>query len=572
MNQQKLSPWALCGIAAVFASAERVAGQDPPPPAGSPVLQSLEKQLNLTRAELMDRVVWHVPDPKTDRERASEELKKAGEKLADAYRLRLIELLGALTRPTVIRLTLEDAVRRALESSYSIEIERYNPAIENTRVVEAEAAFDTVLFSNLTKNHVDQPSASQLAATQFDQFTWNSGVRKTLPTGMVVSGSYEFARVNTNLSFQGLNPEYTSGFVFEMRQPFLRGFGIDYNRSLIVIAQNTRDGSEFQFETRVRDTLREVEFNYWRLVQARRDVVVSARLLVDFEQILAFLDARKDFDVIPVQLAATQADLEQAKTDYIRAVADVFDAQDRLVAILNSDDINLADEFEIVPDDFPDLDRVLVDRLAEVQTALANRTEIMQRKKELESARIVIGRTKNEELPVLDFTFRHTIPGLGESASDSFHDSLDRDFTEYLFGLQFETPVGNRGPRAAHHRARLQFAAAAAALKAQYEQVILDVNVAIRRLNTAYDQIAPSLESASAREREVESIVVRAERKDLNTLINELSARQQLAASRRTMVAAMVEYNFAMMDLERAKGTLLQYNNIVIRDETGKDR
>jgi hypothetical protein len=60
--------------------------------------------------------------------------------------------------------------------------------------------------------------------------------------------------------------------------------------------------------------------------------------------------------------------------------------------------------------------------------------------------------------------------------------------------------------------------------------------------------------------------VARAERKDYNTLSNELGARQSLANARHAMLAAMVDYNVAIVDLERAKGTLLNYNNVVIPD------
>ena len=44
---------------------------------------------------------------------------------------------------------------------------------------------------------------------------------------MEASASYGFQRTQTSLSFQQINPEYFSDIVLEMRQPFLRGFGID---------------------------------------------------------------------------------------------------------------------------------------------------------------------------------------------------------------------------------------------------------------------------------------------------------------------------------------------------------
>jgi len=140
------------------------------------------------------------------------------------------------------------------------------------------------------------------------------------------------------------------------------------------------------------------------------------------------------------------------------------------------------------------------------------------------------------------------------------------NFVDYFVGVEFELPIGNRGPRAARKRADLQYRQALAGLNSVIEQILLDVNVSVRALGTAYNQIAPSLEAAQSRQREVDSIVARAERKDFNTLNSELSSRQSLANARRAMLRAMVEYNIATIDLQRARGTLLEYNNVIIPD------
>jgi outer membrane protein TolC len=451
-----------------------------------------------------------------------------------------------------------------LETNYAIQVVRYNPAIETTRIVEAEAAFDAILFTNITKNKIDRPSGNQLTATNLDLFTSNYGVRKVLPTGMSVSGSYQLNRTKSATSFQTVNPEYTSNFVFEMRQPLLRNFGIDFNRSIILLAKNDRLIGDQTFRRQVRDTLRQVEEFYWRLVFARRDVVISARLLSEYETIYDYLVARQAFDITPVQISATKANLEQTKAEFVRRRAAVFDAEDRLTAAMNSQDVDLADDIEIIPDDLPQLHRFEVDRLAEVQTALDNRSEIKEQELRVDNAKILVGRAKNGELPRFDLTFRSTSDGLGTNADSSFDELTRGHFIEYFIGVEFEMPIGNRGPRAAHQRSKLQHDQAVATLRKIFEDVILDVNLTTRAMTTAYDQIGPSFEAAEARVKEVDSIVARAERKDINTLNSELGARQSLAQARRAMILSMVEYNIAIIDLERAKGTLLTYNNVII--------
>lgn len=517
-----------------------------------------------------ERLDWHIPDPEVSRRVAREIIDRAGsvnERQAVKSTSRLLQRVESIGRPEQVSLTLEEALHRALKNSYAIEVQSFNPAVETTRVVQAQSAFDALFFTNITKNKVDRPTGSQLTSSDLDFFNSRFGVRKRLPTGSQVSASYGLRRTKTSLSFQQINPEYFSDFTLQLRQPLLRGFGIDYNQSLIVIARNDRGISEFAFRRQIRDTLREVEELYWRLVQARRDVVITARLLVGFEGIYEVLEARREFDALPVQIAATKANLEQTRADFVQRRSAVFDAEDRLIAAMNDPELNLADNVEIIPVGLPQLDRFSVDRLAEVQSALNNRTEIKEQELRVASAKVAVVRAKNEELPRLDLSFTTTFDGLSGTADRSFDELSRSKFIEYLIAVEFEIPIGNRGPRAAHARARLQHAQAIAQLKAIFESIILDVNLATRRLSTAYDQIGPSFESAEARNREVLSIVARAERRDHNTLINELNTRQSLAAARRNMLNTMVEYNIAIIDLERAKGTLLPYYNVVIRND-----
>ena len=91
------------------------------------------------------------------------------------------------------------------------------------------------------------------------------------------------------------------------------------------------------------------------------------------------------------------------------------------------------------------------------------------------------------------------------------------------------------------------------------------MNEAVRLIATRYDQIMPTFRTAIAREREVDSIIARAERKDFNTLTNELNARRSLAGARRTLIRVMVDYNVSIISLEQAKGTLLRYDNVILK-------
>ena len=405
MRRKAATVWTLVflltgGVAQPAALSEPSAADAATPPARDPGSGGTPSSTVLSSGMIpADRLRWHIPDPEYDRPVAEESLERArsgGDRAQELHITRVAERVNEIRRPKQLKLTLDDAVRMALENNYDVQVASYNPAVDTTRIVEAQAAFDAVFFTNIVKNHVDRPSGSQLAATSLDAFQSSYGVRKVLPSGMTVSGQYQLNRTKTSLSFQSINPEYTSNLVLEMRQPMLRRFGIDYNRSLILVARNDRRISQHAFERQVRDTLRQVDELYWRLVQARRDVTITARLLADFHAIYEYLEARQQFDITPVQLAATRANLEQAKADFISRRANVFNAEDRLVAAMNAQNVNLADETEIIPEDLPQTPRLLVDRLAEVQTALDNREEIKEQELRVANAELLVGRAKKE--------------------------------------------------------------------------------------------------------------------------------------------------------------------------------
>ncbi len=515
----------------------------------------------------VDRITWHTEDPQVAIAFIEKELPNITRQADRTFANRLLERLHSIERPNKIRLSLSDAVRRLLVNSHTVRVQSYNPAINTASVVEAEAAFDSVYFMNLSKNVRDVPTASQLAGSKIDSFSLTGGLRKLLPNGMQVSASLNISRVATDNQFQTLNPAYNSAFVGDLTQPLLRNSGIDFNRSNISIARNDRKISQQAFKRQVRQSLFLTEQLYWQLVRARREVTIRARLLSEFEKIYDFLWQRRDFDTYQIQLSQTKANLESSKADFIRVVNELHNAEDRLVATMNDPELNLATHVEIIPEDFPTSAPLALDSLAEVQAALDSRSEIAEARLQIDNANVRVGVAKNLALPRLDLNFRYTVNGLGSNGDQAFDQVTQSNFIEYLVGLNFEVPVGNRAAEAAERRARLIHAQQMAALKAQTEQVILDVNLAVRNIHTTYQLIDPSLESAQANEDQVTSVIARAERKDFTALNQELGARNALATSRSALLDALVQYNIAIIELERSKGTLLDYNNISLLED-----
>jgi outer membrane protein TolC len=477
-----------------------------------------------------------------------------------------------IARPKQIELSLQDCVARCLENNFKIKTEGYGPAISAMDILKAESNFDAVFFTEANYDKKDQPPAASVIAndlgSQSDQRTSSTGLSKLMPTGATLTGAYNLVRVDSSLLDQAqIDSVYSSNFLVELRQPLLKGFGVDYNRAVIDSSKNKQKIAQYRYRQTVRDVLFDMEKAYWQLVQARRNVVIQRTLVQQTEETYKYLKQREDYDVYSVQITRVSSLLGTRVAQYIQVKNQVRDAEDQLKSLMNDPGINLGEDVEIIPTDFPTLGPLVMDRVSEVQAALECRSELEEAKLQIENARINVAVAKNQALPKFDMTFRYTLNGVSDNAGNSFDQMSTSNYQDYFVGLRFEYPIGNRGPRADLKKAVLQRDQAIAGLKQVIENVILEVDVAVRNLQTSYYQVPPSKEAAEAAEKNVEAIIARMTRMSPEYLDVQLSAQETLAGARRGLLGALVNYNIALVQLEKAKDTLLHYDNVTIKSE-----
>ena len=102
------------------------------------------------------------------------------------------------------------------------------------------------------------------------------------------------------------------------------------------------------------------------------------------------------------------------------------------------------------------------------------------------------------------------------------------------------------------------------------DSVVLDVNQAVRAMLVDYESIPVQWGSIIDADQNVRALQDKAQEVSPTYLDTELSATENLAASRQELLRLVTEYNIAIVALERAKGTLLRYNNVAITDGRAK--
>jgi len=478
------------------------------------------------------------------------------------------ELIRAIERPNQIRLTLAECLRRTLENNYQIKSDGYAPAISTAQVVQAEAAFDVAFFANVSRNNTDQPTPSALMASETDTTVVAGGIRKMLATGATISLTQQMVRMdNPGFQFQTLNPSWTHNFTAELRQPLLRSFGIDFNRAQINIRKNEREINRETLRATIIDVLTNAEQAYWNLVGARRNVVISAELLAQANQTFKQLEARAGFDVYPSLIHRSAANVKLREFNYIDVKNQVRNAEDQLLNYMNDDEYPLSAEFEIIPVDVPTVVEVVRDRFDAVETALERRPEIIQARRSVDIARLNLGIAKNQALPTLDVLYRMTMNGLGESSDRAFDQMTGANFIDQFVGLEFAWNFGERAERAGIRVAAFQQSQAVLSYKGALDSIITDCKVALRNIETNYEQLDPSYKGVISAAENLRSLQERQETKSPAELDSVLGSQTQLATSRQALLSAMINYNNGIVDVERAKGTLLEYNNVVLAEQ-----
>ena len=485
--------------------------------------------------------------------------------------------------PTV-RMTLREIVQRAVANSLDVKVEGYSPAIEETRVVEAEARFDPTFFTTAQYEHRNDPnggSSSILGETgtigaEFDVTTLRSGVRQVLPSGGELELRYQVQYNDSEAGAFSALPNngkfWENELALQLTQPLLRDFGVAINRARIDVARNNQRISLLDFRRQLETTISEIEQIYWQQVQAMWDVAIQEDLLSDTLATAELLFRRRTQDVTRVQISQANASVETRRAGLIRARARVRDLSDELKRRMNDPQLPITGALLILPANEPLQQPVHFTLEDQIATGLENRLEIGQQQLRIDSTYIAARVAKQNLLPQLNLTGAVGVLGVDQidgRFDEAFSEQMDFDNVSFAIGLQFEIPIGNRAARAGYRRSRLQQEQAVVQYAALIDQVALDVKKALREVETRWEEMVATKQAVFANE---DALLALRQREQANEPLTpdfverKLNQQERLAEARRARAAAVSNYNIAIAQLELAKGTLLRYNNVVMEE------
>jgi outer membrane protein TolC len=499
------------------------------------------------------------------------------------------------TGPTVA-LSLDDAVKLALDRNLDIAVQRLNPQINDIAIASIRSVYHPTLTSTLNRQSTTTPSTSTISGTNAageainsGLNTYNAGIAQSVPWG---GGGINVTLNNNRQTTTSLNtlynPVYNTNWSAVYTQPLMRGFKIDSTRRQLEVTKLTRDVSDVQLRATITNIVSNVRNAYWDYVFATQAVEVAqqsldlAGKLVQDNQTRVEVGTMAPIDVVQAQ--SEQATRRQALVNAQSTLRTTELALKRLI-VAGTEDPNWNARLD--PTDRPEFRVEAVDLEAAVRRALSQRTDLEIAKKNIEANDITLSFLKDQLKPQADLIGTYGLVGLGGSQLITTGTGVNRtvtgsvpggyldalrtlggiDFPRWTVQLNFSYPLGQSAQEASVARARVQLTQVQAQVKQIELQVATEVtNAAIQVRNTAESVQA----SQAARELSQKKLEAEQSKFEVGMSTNYfvVQAQRDLADAQNSELRAILNYRKALVELERLQQTTLQNANITILSAT----
>jgi outer membrane protein TolC len=460
------------------------------------------------------------------------------------------------------------------------------------------ASFDAQLdntFNYSDGHRVFNNTASGGGAFEIDRdsFQWQTDLTKTGVAGTQFSLRQLTGYDHNNSPLNLLSHSWNGLWVASVRQPLLQGGGAFFNRVAgpravpdltlsrgVVLARINGDIAVADFQRGVQNYVSELETAYWQLYFAYRSLDANQRGRDAARETWQSIKARHS-----AGLKGGEAD------DEAQAREQLYTFEQLVVSALNgtssdgSPGVYIAErnlrrllglpitEPQLLrPSDEPPDVLVSFEWSGCLADALTRRVEIQQQMWRIRQRELELMAAKNFLLPRLDATASYSLEGFGENliGGTAPFSSLAREVTSFgndsvSVGLQLNSPLGFRREIAGVRHSELNLCRERALLRDQEHQVSLDLSNALAGIETTYRNIRLS-ETRLVAARQVAASRKAVFETGQGSIFELLDAQRRLADAEVSFHRARVAHSLGLANLHLQKGTILEYNGVVMSE------
>ncbi len=475
-----------------------------------------------------------------------------------------------------VTLPLKLGLEIALKNNLEIQIKKIDIPFSQEVIAEKEAYFDPTFFGEFYNQRSERQRSSALSGTPISKesdLAGTLGIKKPFKIGLEAELSFENSRYRNNSSFEGLDPQYKSSLLLNLRQPLLQNFGTTVNTVDIIVAKNNLEISSDKFALQVIDTLDKAEQTYYVLFWAIETLDHRKEALKLAEELLTGNRSRFKAGVTHI------GEVQEAETAVASRQERVILARQRLKDITNlfKNILQIQPGSPLYPqklrtEELSSPGEQLISFQQAFQRALINRPDLRRKKVEIENREIFLKYNKNQLLPKLDVLGTFGLNGLsgraetltfaGMSSTNPFggdyFDSLEHlskgDGYEWQLGLVAEIPLGNRADRSRYHQSKLDKRRAIIELKNLEEKIALAIKIALENIESSLGRfrVTETFEQLAAKTLHQEEERMK---RGLSDTFRILNFQEDFTEAKIRKIKALIDYHKALATLYRAMGT-----------------
>jgi outer membrane protein TolC len=476
-----------------------------------------------------------------------------------------------LDQPRWVAFGLDSVLLDTLDHSPRIRILANQTSVALERIVQQDAAFDARVLFDSRINRNNDPVGNTLTTGGplrliDENLTGSGGIQRTTRRGGLIDVSQEIGLANSNSLFFEPADQGNSRLSLSLNQPLLDRSGQFYNERLLAQARIDSRVNWQQMRGDVEARLADVVTAYWRLYELRCHYLQTVDLLNRGREIERFLSGRTEFDAGTLELTKVRVRVARRKDREIQLRAEIKSQQATLAQLVGSETLMSAmTQMEMIPTATPSQSLMELDLRAAVKTGIENRAEIRSATAQLESAALSIRVTRAELQPQLSAVFEAYLAGLNgnNNVLNSWTDQFTRGGPGMAAGLQYEMPQGRRAAKSRHREAQHRYRSRNEELKEAVQQVQAETEIALVRVQAAQEAMATKrqlLETAVAEEAILMGRweMLAGDGTSVGVVLETvLDAQTRRTEAERGLVSARVQQAIAVVQLQRAMGTLL---------------
>ena len=509
-----------------------------------------------------------------------------------------------VTSDNVLTMSLNDAVRKALQNNNDIEIARDDVRFAETQLRSLEGIYDPIFSLTPTIDKRISPQqnrfggATAAGTNSNTTYSINPSVFKQFSLG---GGSYDLTFTNSKTSSNStanlLNPFYSGNLGLTFTQPLLRNRSIDNNRRQIRIQKKRLEQSDADFRLRTIDVISRVQQAYWELVFALRDQQNQLENLNLSRENLRNVEAQISVGAkAPLERAEVQTELANRESALLVSVQNVSIAENNLKQLIFKDSTSPEWSAQLTPTDQPAFDSSPVNLTEALKEARENRPELRRLRLDTDINQIDLQYFKNQTKPQIDLTGTLALTGLAGTAFPLFDENglpiIDPDTGQQLFsapdnlrggnnkmlknlfsgstrnvivGVSIQFPLRNRTAKANLAGAEIQKNRLDATIRSQDQAIEVDVRNSAQAVETARLRVLSAREARINAELQLEG-EQRLYQVGRSTTFLLFQRQNALTNARNSELRAETDYNKALASLQRATSSTLRSNNVVVEN------